>query len=125
MKAVTSLKAKIPRRFKNLLKDSNINYYFLYLFEFKIKIWPKKFYGQTAEDAILMRYLPENKGFYVDIGAGHPIIGSNTFALYLRGYVGLCVDPIHSNARLFKSFRPRDKFYKVLIGSREEAIEFW
>jgi hypothetical protein len=125
MKVATRLKAKIPRHLKNLLKDSKINYYYLYIFELKVKIWPKKYFGQTAEDAILMRYLPETKGFYVDIGAGHPVIGSNTFALYLRGYVGVCVDPIHTNARLFKSFRPRDQFYNVLIGPREEVIDFW
>ena len=34
-----------------------------------------KYFGQTAEDAILQIYLPERKGFYLDIGAGRPIKG--------------------------------------------------
>jgi hypothetical protein len=36
----------------------------------------RKFYSQTAEDALLQRLLPEKKGTYFDIGGGHPISNS-------------------------------------------------
>lgn len=119
------LRANIPQTLKNQLKDSRLNYLRLYLSELKMKYSAPKYFGQTAEDAILRRYLPEKKGFYLDIGAGRPITGSNTFSLYLRGWTGICIDPISVNSSLQKAFRSKDEIVNILVGPQESEIDFW
>ena len=120
-----SIRANIPRSLKNKLKDSRLNYLRLFLFELRMKILPPRYFGQTAEDAILKVYLPESKGFYLDVGAGRPIVGSNTFGLYLRGWIGICVDPISTNVSLIKSFRRKDEVLNILVGPKDTTIDFW
>lgn len=61
-----------------------------------------------GEDAILRMYLPENIGTYLDIGAGLPVKGSNTYFLYKRGWSGTAIDPVPSNIRKHRRKRPRD-----------------
>ncbi|MDA2963412.1 MAG: FkbM family methyltransferase [Actinomycetota bacterium] len=120
-----SLRAKIPRSLKNRLKDSKLNYLRLWLTECRVRLFPPRYFGQTAEDVILKWYLPETNGFYLDVGAGRPIAGSNTFALYLRGWTGICIDPISTNARLLKSFRRKDEVLNILIGPNKSTLDFW
>ena len=52
-------------------------------------------YTRNFEDVILQRVfenMPE--GCYVDVGASAPVIDSNTYALYTRGWRGICIDPM-------------------------------
>ena len=86
---------------------------------------PNLYYGQSAEDAILGKLLPETKGFYIDVGAGRPIQGSNTFLFYKRGWNGICIDPILENEILFKKFRPRDIFILGLVDKHCSNNTFW
>ena len=66
-------------------------------------------YSQFAEDIIFDRLLrPGNKGTYVDVGANHPVEGSNTYKLYTKGWSGLAIDPNPQFAPLFTKSRPRD-----------------
>ena len=88
-------------------------------------ISPFKSFGQTGEDAILRHWLPEKKGFYVEIGSGKPIADSNTYFLYKRGWSGICVDPILENSRLHKLFRSRDTHLQILIGEMAQLRSFW
>ena len=125
MSVRTCIRARIPRKIKNALKDSQLNFFRLYVGEFNRKHSAPKYFSQTAEDVILQIYLPEKHGFYLDIGAGRPITGSNTFALYLRGWRGVCIDPISVNSRLQKIFRPKDEILNILISSQESEIDFW
>jgi len=125
MKFLYTLKAKIPLRLKIRLKDSKVNYFRLWLTELHMIVRPPRYFGQTAEDVILRIYLPESKGSYIDIGAGRPITYSNTFAFYRRGWKGVCVDPISTNTKLLKSFRRNDQVLNILIGEKEEDIDFW
>jgi len=65
--------------------------------------------SQYAEDIVFERLMdPCGKGTYVDVGAHHPIDGSNTYKLYARGWRGLTVDPNPRFARLFRRKRPGD-----------------
>lgn len=73
-------------------------------------------YGQFGEDAVLQSLLPERIGSYVDIGSGHPIVGSNTFALYRKGWSGILIDPVKSNIELSRNVRPRDESIHAAIG---------
>lgn len=89
------------------------------------KIKPALSYAQFGEDAVLQAYLPEGTGFYVDIGSGHPIQGSNTYALYQLGWNGILVDPVLSNISLSEQVRPRDHAVHAAVGkSDQDQIDF-
>ena len=80
-------------------------------------------FSQFGEDLELKKICPKN-GFYIDVGAGRPISGSNTFLLYKNGWSGILIDPVNSNMLLARLTRRRDKFIKALIGPRGE-LEFY
>lgn len=85
-----------------------------------------KTYSQFGEDAIigaLMRYITD--GFYVDIGAYHPILYSNTYALYRRGWHGIVIDPNARLAALHKSLRPRDIFIANAVGHEANSLPYY
>jgi FkbM family methyltransferase len=68
-----------------------------------------RFYSQTGEDAILAHLLFDHQfGFYVDVGAFHPITYSNTYYFYRRGWTGINIEPTPGQTDLFKKLRPRD-----------------
>jgi FkbM family methyltransferase len=115
----------IPRKIKNAIKDSFLNYFRQFYIQIIFKRQSEKFFGQTSEDAILAKLMPDKKGFYVDIGCGHPIKFSNTFLFYKRGWKGICVDPISLNTRLFKVLRRRDFVLNSLVGTSKTKIDFW
>ncbi|MEM8894006.1 MAG: FkbM family methyltransferase [Bacteroidota bacterium] len=60
---------------------------------------PTYFFSKSGEDAILYNLLynklhdPSYHGRYVDVGAHHPFIHSNTFFFYLNGWRGINVEP--------------------------------
>jgi FkbM family methyltransferase len=61
-----------------------------------------------GEDRVLGKYLPEILGSYIDVGAGAPINGSNTYMFYERGWQGFTIDPISSLVNMHQKKRPRD-----------------
>ncbi len=66
-------------------------------------------HGQDGEDLILNRLLENQaQGFYVDIGAHHPVRFSNTFLFYKRGWRGINVDAMPDSMKMFDKIRPRD-----------------
>ena len=119
------IKSRLPVKFKNALKDSVFNYLRFVIHEIRKTLIPQRYFGQTAEDVILGIYLPEKVGSYIDIGAGRPVSGSNTYGFYKRGWRGVCVDPISENCRLFRLFRPSDKILNCLVGPDSKSIDFW
>ncbi len=75
-------------------------------------------YSQFGEDAIVAPlFRNKTDGVYVDIGAYHPHLYSNTFAFYRRGWRGVVVDPNASLAMLYRVFRPRDTFVHAGVGA--------
>jgi FkbM family methyltransferase len=51
-------------------------------------------YSANNEDVILNRlFAGQERGFYVDVGAGHPLYENDTRALYDRGWRGINVEP--------------------------------
>lgn len=73
----------------------------------------------------MFRLLKNSSGSYVDIGAGTPIWGSNTYFFYKKGWRGVTVDPIGFNISLHKIVRPRDQKYRSLVSSESSQIEFY
>lgn len=77
-----------------------------------------------AEDKILFKLQPCAGGFYVDVGAFHPIHGSNTYKLYLKGWRGITIEPNPKIARLFKQLRPSDCHLTIGISSEPGTLTY-
>jgi FkbM family methyltransferase len=83
-------------------------------------------YAQRFEDLYLLRcFGAQPDGFYIDIGAGHPVHDNVSFAFYLRGWRGLTVEPNPALARLSKAVRPRDYGHQVLVGEAPGETTFY
>ncbi len=61
-----------------------------------------------------------NVGIYVDIGAYHPKLFSNTYLFYKKGWSGICVDPNPEIGKMFAMTRPRDIFLNVGVGEKKQ-----
>lgn len=60
---------------------------------------------------MLLRHLlgsDKMDGFYVDVGAFHPTLFSNTYFFYLNGWRGLNIEARPGSKRLFDRVRPKD-----------------
>jgi FkbM family methyltransferase len=88
-------------------------------------------FGQCGEDAWFFQTLRERRipwaesGFYVDLGANHPVVLSATYLLYRHGWSGLTVEPIPSLCALHRRFRPRDICVNMGVGAAREDRPFW
>lgn len=70
-------------------------------------------FSQCGEDIIVQHALANvvgkaAPGFYIDVGAFHPTIYSNTALLYAQGWRGLNIDADPGAIELFRKERPRD-----------------
>jgi len=75
-------------------------------------------YAQRYEDMHLLRALGgQPSGFYIDIGAGHPVYDNVSFAFYLRGWRGITVEPNPWLAELTAAVRPDDCRVAALAGA--------
>jgi len=121
----------LPHSIKIKIKKNRVLHIIYQLvLELKNLVSPLKSYSQFGEDAVLISILKlygfnqHEKGFFIDIGAGHPIRGSNTYALYRMGWEGICVDAISYNIKLHKFFRRRDVALHAFVG-QERIVNFW
>jgi FkbM family methyltransferase len=70
---------------------------------------PNKCFSQDGEDLILDRLMcGKQSGFYVDVGAHHPVRFSNTYLFYLRGWRGINIDAQPGSMQPFQKLRKRD-----------------
>ncbi len=82
-------------------------------------------YSQRFEDLYLASCFPGRaSGFYIDIGAGHPVYDNVTFLFYLRGWSGITVEPNPRLARLSRAIRRRDKGFEQVVGAAEGEAAF-
>lgn len=83
-------------------------------------------YAQNAEDIILNRALQGVvKGFYIDVGAQHPIADSVTKLFYERGWRGINIDPVPQWFELLKKDRPHDINLRVAAGAAVGREKFF
>lgn len=85
----------------------------------------KKTYSQFGEDKEILNFFKnkESTKVYVDIGAFHPTINSNTFLLYLNGWRGYNFDINKYSIDLFKVARPRDVNLNIGISNKIKKIK--
>lgn len=83
-------------------------------------------YGPNGEDIVLWRALKERTpGFYVDVGAFHPLDDSVTKLFSLRGWSGINIEPQPHYARLLQQDRPRDVTLGVGVGAQPGHLELF
>ena len=86
----------------------------------------RKSYAMDGEDtAVEVFNKKKNKGFYVDIGAHHPIQRNNTNLLFQKGWEGINIDVNEFSIDLFNFLRPNDLNLLTAISDREGKISFY
>jgi FkbM family methyltransferase len=114
LKIITKLLLKfIPQKFKNLIVYDS--------FPFR-----NNSFSQEGEDLIIDKILNyKKKGFYIDIGAHHPIKYSNTYIFYKRGWNGINIDAMPDSMNEFKKIRPKDKNIQAAISNENTNVTFY
>jgi FkbM family methyltransferase len=83
-------------------------------------------YAQNWEDILLNRVFADcSNGFYVDVGACHPIFHSVTKLFYERGWRGINIEPIPAVFETLARDRVRDVNLAVGLSNREGTMKFY
>jgi FkbM family methyltransferase len=82
-------------------------------------------YAQNMEDILLDRVFRGRTGTYMDVGANHPFLDSNTYFFYLRGWRGVNVEPIPAQHALFAEHRPEDLNLNVAASDADGERTFF
>ncbi|AUQ25600.1 FkbM family methyltransferase [Dickeya zeae] len=85
-------------------------------------------YSQHGEDMIIANIfsiLNITKPTYLDIGANHPLKGSNTALLYSRGSHGTIVDANPNLMNDWKEIRPHDTALNVGVSKEDGELPFY
>lgn len=83
-------------------------------------------FAQGEEDLILFNFLDEvEKGFYVDVGANDPWVGSVTKLFYDLGWSGINVEPLPDMYEELCKDRSRDINVNMGAGSNEDELVFY
>ena len=93
------------KRFKERFIKNTILYKSYRILKSKPLISNSAYGEEILVNRILKSY---KKGFFVDVGAHNPVIGSLTKRLYDKGWSGLNLDFSEPNIKLLKLFRRRD-----------------
>lgn len=118
MKLAVNLFRNLPNKYRNYLKDSELyDIYFLFL-NLKLGFSKTVFFSQTGEDELILKWLPEQHGLYMDIELA-ACLRIKYLLLLQKGWKGICVDPIRDNFRMLKLIRRRDTIIQVLVSSRK------
>jgi FkbM family methyltransferase len=83
-------------------------------------------YAQNHEDILLDRvFKNQAKGTYVDVGANHPVLDSNTYFFYRRGWRGYNFEPLKHLHEKFLEQRPEDHNLAIALSDSEGALPFY
>lgn len=83
-------------------------------------------YSQAGEDMVtdyLLGY--KSSGFYVEVGAYHPVHLSNTQKFFKRGWSGIQVEPNPTRYEMMRRARPRTVNLNVGIGKQRQKLPFY
>lgn len=83
-------------------------------------------YAQNFEDVMLWRALGHvENGFYIDIGAQHPVIDSVSKAFYEKGWRGIHVEAVPAYAKLLREDRPDETVIEAAVSDQHGSITFY
>ena len=101
---------------------------FLYYQFFRPKIFfPKKSYAYFKEDLFINNFFKKKfYGFYVDVGAYHPLEGNNTHLLYKKkNWSGINIDISNLSIDLFKVARKNDLNLSIGISNTKKKLKVY
>ncbi|MDD3597487.1 FkbM family methyltransferase [Sulfuricurvum sp.] len=85
-----------------------------------------KSYSQEGEDIILHRLFNKYPtGFYIDVGAHHPIRFSNTYLFYKKGWRGINIDAMPGSMKPFNKLRPNDINIEQPVSDKKEILTYY
>jgi FkbM family methyltransferase len=120
------LKKLVKKLALGLTPKSVSNFFYYNHPEYKKGVNGVVSFSQEGEDQVLKRVFGNvEKGTYVDIGAHHPTLYSNTKFFYQRGWTGINVEPIPGSKTVFDAERPGDINLELLVSENEGAVEFY
>ena len=83
-------------------------------------------YSMDGEDIAINQFIKNKKdGFYVDVGAHHPLQRNNTHLLYRKGWSGINIDINEFSIDLFNYLRPNDENIQIAISDKNGEITFY
>ncbi|MRD46951.1 FkbM family methyltransferase [Caenimonas koreensis] len=83
-------------------------------------------YTRNFEDVYLNRVFGNiAQGFFVDVGAHYPVIDSNTYGLYKRGWRGIAIEPLPECAPDWARFRRNDIYIAAAAGNTSGNVTFF
>ena len=83
-------------------------------------------YAQNFEDVMLwraLRHVPN--GFYIDVGAQHPVVDSVSKAFYEHGWRGIHVEATTTYANLLRQDRPDETVLQTALSDHHGALTFY
>lgn len=87
---------------------------------------PMVSYSANREDVLLDRLFPDKKdGIFVDVGAGHPSVGSVTRHFYERGWTGINIEPSLAPFRALADERKRDTNLNIALSNKAGTLNFF
>lgn len=84
-------------------------------------------FAQNREDIILEGFFADRKGkpgFYVDVGAGSPLIDSVTRSFYEKGWRGINIEPIDHIYKALLRHRKKDINLNIGVSNRNGTLKF-
>lgn len=83
-------------------------------------------FTRNFEDVMLNRALSAvTNGFYLDVGAYHPVVDSNTYAFYRRGWRGIAIEPQLNFREQWVRQRPLDVLLNTAVGAVNGEATFF
>jgi len=80
-------------------------------------------YAQNFEDVILRAYFHDvEKGFYVDVGANHPVVDSVTNLFYEDGWRGINIEPLPEMFSELERLREKDINVQAAVSRKKGEI---
>lgn len=88
--------------------------------------WVNRSWSQEGEDILLDRIFGGKKnGFYVDVGAHHPMRFSNTYFFYRKGWSGINIDAMPGSMKEFEKYRRRDINLELGVAQRMGTLDYY
>ena len=83
-------------------------------------------YSYGGVDSLVLNiFKNQEKGFYLDIGCGHPIKNNNTYLLNKKGWSGINIDLDEENIDLFNAYRTKDVNLAVAVSDKEGEADLF
>lgn len=117
-------------KIKKIIKKIIPVKYYKFLIKMKgifFDIYAIKSYSQEGEDMILKKIFERKKivGFYIDVGAHHPIRFSNTYYFYKKEWRGINIDAKPGCMKIFRKIRPRDINLEFAISNKKQNLIYY